>query len=78
MNVEIPTVAAQFLFWEQVFRNFGVDSLQCGDFGLGNRKNEFTSNIGHCHLRLCGPQADLSYLFRFFIFFIPVWSDFKY
>jgi hypothetical protein len=29
MNVEIGTVASQFLFWEYLFPIFGVGSLQC-------------------------------------------------
>jgi hypothetical protein len=29
MNVGIETVAAQFLFWEYLFRVFGILSLQC-------------------------------------------------
>ncbi len=31
MNVGIGTVSGQFLFWEYLFRIFGVVSLQCGE-----------------------------------------------
>jgi hypothetical protein len=30
MNVEIGTETPIFLFWEYLFRNFGILSLQCG------------------------------------------------
>jgi hypothetical protein len=32
MNVEIGTETPIFLFWEYLFRNFGILSLQCAHF----------------------------------------------
>ena len=29
MNVEIGTVAEQFVFWKYLFQVFGIGSLQC-------------------------------------------------
>ncbi len=33
MNVEIGTETPIFLFWEYLFRNFGILSLQCTGIG---------------------------------------------
>jgi hypothetical protein len=37
MNVEIGTEAPIFLFWEYLFRNFGILSVQCGHKRIKNR-----------------------------------------
>ncbi len=41
MNVEIGTETLIFLFWEYLFRNFGILSLQCAYDLYGPVRNAF-------------------------------------
>jgi hypothetical protein len=50
MNVEIGTETPIFLFWEYLFRNFGILSLQC--VRCGKRKQEAVVGVSLLLLHL--------------------------
>jgi hypothetical protein len=46
MNVEIGTETPIFLFWEYLFRNFGILSLQCELISASFNSHKMTMNLG--------------------------------
>ncbi len=54
MNVETGTVAAKFLFWEYLFRIFGICNLQCRHT---NRRNTVYKKDGQ-EIAVIGVLAD--------------------
>ncbi len=58
MNVEIGTETPIFLFWEYLFRNFGILSLQCGQKHRVN--NASFMLLPHCILMFSRPTEFFS------------------
>jgi hypothetical protein len=64
LNVEIGTVVAHFLFWEYLFKIFGIGPLQCALDSSSLKTNLFVRNfvkllftflLEHTHSDKCTP-----------------------